>query len=243
MTRCNSDRLIEALIAAQMMEYQLTQTGPHEEKRLPAPPVVTISRNFGALGREVANLLAETLGVRCCDRYILQEVARRADVDEDLVRALDEHVSKLEGNWWADLLQPSTFNHDDYYHYLVKVILSITRTGGVILGRGAHMILGKKMAFRVRITGCLELCANRVAERENLDIEQARQRIIEVDNERTEYVRRLYGTGVDEACMYDLVLNSDRFNREQMVELILIAMQKSGYALADDVLNSLRQPT
>jgi hypothetical protein len=41
--------------------------------------------------------------------------------------------------------------------------------------------------------------------------------------------------------MYDLVLNSDRYNREQMVELILIAMQKSGYVLADDVFTSLSQ--
>ena len=238
--RCNSDRLIEALIAAQMMDYQLRHS-THEEITPPTPPVVTISRNFGALGREVANLLADTLEVRCCDRYILQEVARRADVDIELVRILDEHVSKVEGHWWGDLLQQSTFNHDDYYRYLVKVVLSISRMGGVILGRGAHIILGKDKAFRVRITGSLKLCAKRVAERENLAIEQARKRVLEVDHERAEYVRLLYGAGVDDTCMYDLVLNSDRYNREQMVELILIAMQKTGYQLADDVFTSLRQ--
>jgi len=238
---CNSDRLIEALIAAQMMEYQLQQTEAQKETMPPVPPVVTVSRNFGALGREVAILLADCLEVRCCDRYILHEVARRADVDEALVKTLDEHVSKLEGHWWGELLQQITFNHDDYYRYLVKVILSISRMGGVILGRGAHIILGKEKAFRVRITGSLKQCAKRVAEREHLDLEQARQRIIEVDHERAEYVRRLYGSGVDDTCMYDLVLNSDRYTREQMVELILIAMQKSGYVLADDVFTSLRQ--
>ena len=238
--RCNSDRLIEALIAAQMMEYRLQHSAP-EEAAPPAPPVVTISRNFGALGREVACLLADTLGLRCCDRSILQEIARRADVDEALVRTLDEHVSKVAGHWWGDLLQQSTFNHEDYYRYLVKVVLSISRMGGVILGRGAHIILGKDKAFRVRITGSLGLCAKRVAEREHLDIEQARRRIIEVDSERAEYVRMLYGAGIDDTRMYDLVLNSDRYTREQMVELILIAMQKSGYVLADDVFTSLRQ--
>jgi cytidylate kinase len=238
---CNSDRLIEALIAAQMMEYQLQQADSHTKLGLPPPPVVTISRNFGALGKEVAYRLAECLEVRCCDRYILQEVARRADVDEDLVRTLDEHVSKVEGHWWGDLLQQNTFSHDDYYRYLVKVVLSISRMGGVILGRGAHIILGKDKAFRVRITGSLKLCAQRVAEREHLDLEQARHRVVEVDEERAEYIRRLYGTGVDDTCMYDLVLNSDRYNREQMVELILIAMQKSGYVLASDVFTSLHQ--
>jgi cytidylate kinase len=240
--KCNSDRLIEALIAAQMMDYQLRHS-PHKEIVPPAPPVVTISRNFGALGREVAYLLADTLEVRCCDRYILQEVARRADVDEELVRTLDEHVSKIEGHWWGDLLQQSTFNNDDYYRYLVKVVLSISRMGGVILGRGAHIILGKNKAFRVRITGSLRQCAKRVAEREHLNLEQARQRVFDVDHERAEYVRILYGSGVDDTSSYDLVLNSDRYNREQMVELILIAMQKSGYKLDDDVFTSLHQLT
>jgi cytidylate kinase len=239
--RCNSDRLIEALIAAQMMEYQLQQTETQNDTKPPAPPVVTVSRNFGALGREVAYLLADCLEVHCCDGYILQEVARRADVDAALVKALDEHVSRLESHWWGELLQRNTFNHDVYYRYLVKVVLSISRMGGVILGRGAHIILGKEKAFRVRITGSLKQCAKRVAEREHLDLEQARRRIVEVDHERAEYVRRIYGSGVDDACMYDLVLNSDRYNREQMVELILIAMQKSGYVLADDVFTSLSQ--
>jgi len=239
--RCNSDRLIEALIAAQMMEYQSQQKNADEATKPPAPPVVTISRNFGALGREVAYLLADTLEVRCCDRYILQEVARRADVDEALVAALDEHVSKVEGHWWGDLLQQSTFKHDEYYRYLVKVVLSISRMGGVILGRGAHIILGREKAFRVRITGSLGRCAKRVAEREHLDLEQARLKVISVDRERAEYVRMLYGVSADDTCMYDLVLNSDRYSREQMVQLILIAMQKSGYVLAADVLDSLHR--
>ena len=255
--KCNADRLIEALIAAQMMEYQREEQQKQKaaqaqnENGPPMPPVVTISRNFGSLGRDVAHLLADTLELRCCDRSILHEVARRAHVDESLVKMLDEHVNAVRGHWWSGLLQGTTFDHDDYYRYLVKVIISIARTGGVILGRGANIILGKEKAFRVRITGCLGQCAARVAARENMEPEAARagprnqpqscKKALEVDRERAEYIRRLYGAEVDDTCMYDLVLNSDRYDRVQMVELILIAMQKAGYPLADDVFSSLRK--
>jgi len=242
--RCNADRLIEALIAAAMMEMQRKQAEQQEILRQKAETyVVTVSRDFGSLGKSVAQLLADTLEVRCCDRYILQEVARRANVDEALVNALDEHVSKINGHWWQHFLQKDTFSYEDYYQYLVKTVLSISITGGVIIGRGANLILGAEKAFRVRITGSPENCARRVASREDIDIEQARQRVRDVNGERGEYIKMLYHADINDPALYDLVLNSDRYDCVQMVELILDAMEKVGYKLPDDARKSLAMST
>jgi len=146
--RCNSDRLTEALIASEMMEMQHRAAEKKEKQRQKAEIyVVTLSRDFGSLGRSVAHLLADTLEVRCCDRCILQQVAERAHVDKELVRVLDEHVSKIDGHRWQHLLQKEGFSYEDYYHHMVKTVLSISRTGGFIIGRGANLILGKKMLF------------------------------------------------------------------------------------------------
>ncbi len=126
--RCNADRLIEALIASEMMEMQRKEAEKKEKQRQKAEVfVVTVSRDYGSMGKSVAQLLADTLEVRCCDRSILQQVARRAHVDEELVRALDEHVSKIKNHWWQQLLQKDTFSYEDYYHYLLKTVLAITR--------------------------------------------------------------------------------------------------------------------
>lgn len=238
--KCNAERLIEALIAVELMEMQ--QQAAKEKQRLLEKKeiyVVTVSRGFGSGGKEVAQLLADTLEVRCCDRFILQQVAQRAHVDEKLVKALDEHVSKIKDHWWQHLLKKDVFSYEDYYHYLVKTVLSISRTGGVIIGRGANQILGAKQAFRVRITGSVEQCAKRVARRENIDSEKSVQRVREVDNEREEYLRILYNTDINDNSGYDLVLNSDRYNRVQMVGEILDAMEKAGHKLPADVRNSL----
>ena len=86
--------------------------------------------------------IADRLGVRCCDREILEGVASRAHVDVELVNTLDEHVKGIEGNWWQSLFKGERLSREQYYHHLVKVVLSISRNGGVIVGRGAHLILG-----------------------------------------------------------------------------------------------------
>ena len=237
--KCNPERFIEALIAVEMMEMQRQQAVEREKQQKQAKTcVVTVSRDFGSLGKLVAQQLADKLEVRCCDRYILQEVARRAHVDEELVRVLDEHVSKINGHWWQHLLQKEDFSYEDYYHYLVKTVLSVSRMGGVIVGRGANLILGEKNAFRVRITGSVEKCAERVASREEIDINDAINKVHEVNNERAEYIKKLYDTDINEPSNYDLVLNSDRYNIEQIVELIYDAMEKAGYRLPDENRNN-----
>ena len=238
--RCNADRLVEALIAVELMEMQRHAAEEKEKLRQKAEVyVVTVSRDFGSMGKSVAQLLADTLEVRCCDRFILQQVARRAHVDEELVRALDEHVSKIDGHWWQHLLQKDAFTYEDYYHSLVKTVLSISRTGGVIIGRGANLILGEKKAFRVRINGSVEQCAKRVAKREQINTAESIERVREVNDERAEYIRMLYDTDINEPSAYDLTLNSDRYDRVQMVDLILDAMEIAGYKLPDDARKSL----
>jgi cytidylate kinase len=240
--RCNADRLIEALVTAQLKEQQVIAAIKAEQRwQKSRTHVVTVSRNFGALGKEVAQLLADTLEVRCCDRYILQEVARRANVDEELVRVLDEHISHIDERWWKGLITKNTFSYEEYYKHLVKTVFSISLRGGVIIGRGANLILGPERAFRVRIVGSAEQCAKRVANRENISMDEARQKVSDVDRERAEYIRKLYDTDIDDPLSYDLVLNSDRLDRIEMVELILQAMQKSGYQLQKDIYDSLHK--
>ncbi|UCB55760.1 MAG: cytidylate kinase-like family protein [Thiotrichales bacterium] len=240
--RCNADRLIEGLITAQLHEQQaIARHKAQQSWDKSKTHVVTVSRNFGALGREVAQLLADTLEVRCCDRHILQEVARRADVDESLVKVLDEHISHIDSHWWESLLNKNTFSLEEYYKYLVKTVFSISLRGGVIIGRGANLILGPERAFRVRIVGSPDACARRVAERENIDIEDAKQKLLDVDRERAEYVRTLYQADINDPLSYDLVLNSDRYDRVEMVELILEAMQRSGYQLQHDVFDLVKK--
>lgn len=225
----NAERLIRAIMGTEFQEPRTARPGfdPH------AHYVVTISRDHGALGGEVARRLAGILGVDCADRDILDAVSRRARVDVALVESLDRHVASIKSDWWRGLMSGKTLTRDQFSASLVKVILNIAQRGGVIIGRGAHLILGAGVAFRVRIVGCPERCARRIAERENLDPEAARERVRSVDHEREQFLRVYFERPIDDPRSYDLVLNSDRFGVDAMVDLILAGMRMAGYRLPE----------
>ena len=233
--KCSAERLIEALIGVELAQERKAAQEKREQQRK-ASYVITISRGFGALGTEVCQALAERLGVRCCDRMILEEVAKRADVDIELVRKLDENIKHIKPEPWHAFFKGKSYSKERYLHHLVKVVLNISENGGVIAGRGAHLILGPERAFRVRIIGTPDVCAERVAGREQLDIEAAKKRVETVNRERAEYLHTLYGVDIHDSSDYDLVINSDRFSVVQMVNMILHAMLQIGYELTEEML-------
>ena len=235
--KCSVERLIEALIASEVArERKAAEEKAAAARR--ATYVVTVSRGYGALGKEIAQALADTLGVRCCDRMILQEVARRAHVDVDLVKRLDERVSNIGSDWWKTIFKEKSYSKERYLHHLVKVILNISTKGGVIVGRGAHLILGPGRCFRVRIVGSPEKCAERISVREGIEPEPARRRVEEVNRERSEYLSELYGVHAGDTNNFDLVLNTDRFTVNESLTLILDAMQQAGYELTPEILRT-----
>jgi cytidylate kinase len=233
--KCSAERLIEALIGVELAE-QRKATEQQASMTRKATYVVTVSRGYGSLGKQVAQSLAERLGVRCCDRDILEEVAKRAAVDLELVAKLDENVRHAGIEPWKAFFTGKSLSEQRYLEHLGKVIMNISRTGGVIIGRGAHMILGPRKAFRVRVIGSLDACAARIAEREQLDLEAARQRVRTIDNQRAGYLQKHYGVDIADCSVYDLVINSDRFNVQQIVDLILGGMRQAGYEITPDIL-------
>jgi cytidylate kinase len=222
---CDVERLVNALVGSELLAQRkhaedMAQRGSR--------PVVTVSRDHGAEGEAVARSVADRLGLCCYDRKILDEVARRAQVDIELVKSLDEHARLMRGEWWRSVLKGEILSRDDYRGHLVKVVLGIAGTGGVIVGRGANLILSKGEAFRVRVVGSLERCAQRAAQQEGLDVDSARRRVRDVNGERSRYLRRLYAADIHDSKTYDLVVNSDRLPVEGMVDVIVTGMRAAG---------------
>jgi cytidylate kinase len=236
--KCSVERLIEALIGIELAQARKAA----EEKAMRARKasyVVTVSRGYGSLGKIIAQALADRLGVRCCDRSILEGVAQRADVDIELVKRLDENLEHSGTTPWTAFFKGKSFPRERYLHHLVKVVLNIAEKGGVIVGRGAHLILGPDKAFRVRVIGSLEVCAQRVAERDQLDIEAARERVTTINRQRADYLQKLYGEGINDCGDYDLTINTDRFGVDSAIELILHSMRLAGYDIPDELMQAV----
>ena len=236
--KCSVERLIESLIAVELAQARKAAEDKAALARK-ASYVVTVSRGFGSLGKKIAQALADRLEVRCCDRSILEGVAQRADVDVELVKRLDENLEHSITSPWTEFFKGKSFPKERYLHFLVKVVLNISKKGGVIVGRGAHLILGPDKAFRVRIIGSLGNCAQRVAEREQINIEAARESVTTINRQRADYLQQLYGEGINDCSDYDLTINTDRFDVDESIELILHSMQLAGYDLPEGLMQAV----
>lgn len=193
-------------------------------------PVLTISRDYGSGGGDIARLLAERLNVECYDKEILDAITERAGADRQLLERLDDKVGEELGVWLYSLVTGQRATRADYVNFLFKVILGIGAQGGVILGRGGHLILAdKKKVLRVRITGSPDRCAERVAEKEGMTLKAAKDRLLEVRQERGRFIWEVFHKRLNDPSTFDLVINTDRFNSiEPLMAIILESLEGIG---------------
>lgn len=188
----------------------------------PRAPVITLSRDYGSGGDVIATRLAQRLGVPLYDEQVLREVAQRLDDDPAIVKMLDESMGRTKDMWLYRLLSGKDIGHDSYRDSLIKVVMSLGRLGGVILGRGAHVILAEGCALRVRITGSPELCARRMAEQGHGTYEEQLAKANEVNHRRAKFVWDVFHARLSDANQFDLSINTDRMvDFEDVVELLV----------------------
>lgn len=199
---------------------------PAQRRAGEGPPVVALSRDCGGLGDEVARQLAERLGVKCYDRELLDAIVRRSTLDPEIVERLDENSHRHGNRWIASLLSGDSHGVS-YRRHLVRVVLGILNTGGVIVGRGAHIILAQHHAFRVRIAASHGACAERLALAKGISIEDAGREIGGVNAARAKFLWDHFGARLNDPTLFDLVINTDRLgDGAKVVDIVLFAMQR-----------------
>ncbi|MGE5514385.1 MAG: AAA family ATPase [Bacteroidota bacterium] len=211
---------IMAVIAA-MAEVA---TAPPAEGTLAKPrqPVITLSRDYGSGGDIIATRLAQRLGVLYYDEQLLREVAQRLNDDPAVVKMLDEGMGRAKDMWLYRLLSGKDLGHDAYRDTLVKVVMSLGRLGGVIIGRGAHIILAEGCALRVRIAGTPEVCARRMAAQGHGSYDEQLKHAHEVNHRRGKFVWETFHSRLSDANQFDITINTDRMSDfEDVVEMLV----------------------
>ena len=220
----DATRLVRALMGAEKGWEQHAHV-------LPPGCVVALSRDSACGGEEIAQLLAERLRVRCFDKELLDAVVRETHQDREALERLDERVSGKMEAWIYSALLGRNASPEDYWRSMSRVILNLAEHGGVIVGRGAHLILARRRAFRVRLTGSPDICAQRLVKKEGLPLGEARKRVAEENAERHACIQTHFHRSISDAGTYDLVLNTDRLECPAAVEIILFAMRQAGFAV------------
>lgn len=203
-------------------------TKPHEgDQPLPPKPVITLSRDFGSGGDVIASKLSQALDLPLYDEQVLREVATRLKDDPAIVRMLDEGFGRAKDMWLYRLLSGKDIGPDSYRDSLVKVVISLSRLGGIILGRGAHVILTEECALRVRITGTPEICARRMATAGHGKEEDLLAQARETNHRRETFVWEVFQSRLSDASEFDLTINTDRMDNFDDVVETIVALAKA----------------
>ena len=198
---------------------------------------ITISREYGSGGGEVAARLAERLSWKLIDHEIVAQVANELGITHEEAEQRDERTDSLimrmltamaatEPVAFAPVNPLMPLNPDDYRDALHRVVTVALEAGcTVIVGRGAQAILrDRRDVLHVRVVAPLNLRIAYVARREELDTAAARRRIQDKDRSRQQFVQSLYSARTDDAHLYDLVLNTAALSLNACVELICQAL-------------------
>jgi CMP/dCMP kinase len=203
--------------------------------------VVTIAREHGSGGQEIARRAAAALGFRLVDRSLLEEVARRAELAPEDAEVYDERVNPWmvqiakalaagSADSYAAAMRGAAPDSDLLVELTRRVVIETAQEGGaVILGRGAQCILGRREdALHVFVFAPVEDRVARLVGREGGE-SGAIAAIEKADRARAEYVRHYYGCDRTSLALYDLLINS-RMGVDAAVRLIVCAVRGSGDA-------------
>jgi cytidylate kinase len=214
--------------------------------------VVTISREYGSGGGEIARRLAGHLGWQLIDHEIVERVALELGTSTQDAEAHDEHregaiaqllntVQYLEPALMVNAPPEAFLTDENVYRDAVSKVVqaAANRKHAVIVGRGSQVLLKKQRdVLHVRIVAPLEKRIIYVMQREGLDSSAAQSRIQSKDNGRMRYLQATYHESPDDAHLYDLILNTSVLDLESAVEVITLALQlkaKGLYARTGDL--------
>lgn len=193
------------------------------------PPVVTIARDHGVGDEVIAPKVAEALGVGCFDKEILDAVVATAKSDPNLMRTLDEKLPERAGVFLYASLMGLHDPLSEYQQLLTRVVNAIGFRGGVIVGRGAHLLLRGALRFRVRIVGSDEICARRLAGGDSSRVAGLLTEVQKVNAARAKFFKETFKVSNNDPLQYDLIINTDRFaDLDAVTDLIVRGYRAHG---------------
>jgi cytidylate kinase len=206
---------------------------------------ITISREYGSGGGEIATRVAHRLGWQLIDHEVVVRVAQELGVSEAEAAEQDEQAESLLTRVLTSLqvIQPSmlvtvpvtlTTDSHAYRQARQRVVQGAFATGHVVIvGRGAQVLLAQNRdALHVRIVAPLAERIAYVMQREGLDQEIARARIQLKDRDRTRFLQVEHHEHPQDAHLYDLVVNTGVLDLESVVDLLILALEHKARRLS-----------
>jgi cytidylate kinase len=178
--------------------------------------VIAMTRQLGCLGTEVANAIADRLGLETVySEIVASNVAERLGVEEHTV------LRYVEGS--ASLFERWTINRRKLSRYTTEEILSIAQHGNVLIrGWGAATLLRDvPHVITVRVCASMNFRTRIMMERlRTKDAEAVRHGLERFDAAHARALRTSFDVEQEDPLLYHIVLNTDRLPVDACVNAV-----------------------
>ena len=185
--------------------------------------VITISRGSYSMGKAVAEKVAERLGYDVVSRSLLLSASERFHVPEiRLVRAIHDAPG---------ILSRLSHSKQSYLAFIQAALTERASKDNIVYhGLAGHLLLWQiPGVLKVRITADLERRIANEMKREGISAREAREIILEDDDQRRKWTQSLHGLDPWDSSLYDLVIRVDRLSVDDAVDFICKAATLEGF--------------
>ncbi len=208
--------------------------------------VITISRQYGSGGDEIAERVCDILGYTYFDKNLIAKVATEVgafkeeqivDISEDTYmmrnfmerlfggRRIKVQTGVLGG---AKTSQMQSLNGEQGVALMRSTIMGAYQHGNVVIvGRGGQAILREQPGvLHVRIAAPLGARVMRVKERKNITLGEATDLAKSKDLAAETYLQEFFDIDWNDPLLYHLTINTGRFDIDGAVEIIVSALSR-----------------
>lgn len=186
--------------------------------------IITIGRQHGSKGHDIARRLSEELGIPCYDKEIVDEAAANSPFSKEIFDSYDERrvaAYILPAPHLGGMQHGFQLNMEVANAQFDAVRSLADRGDGIFVGRCADYILrSRPELLRVFIQSELPVRIRTIMERKGLDEDAAKKLIKEVDKDRASYYRYYTDQIWGEAGNYDLCVDSGRIGIDGAARVI-----------------------
>jgi osmotically-inducible protein OsmY len=184
--------------------------------------IVTLSRQIGSLGEEIAALTAERAGLRLVDQAQVHELGQKCDP------TFADACEMYEREEPKGFLERFFFNRPAYTSLFEALNYDLAGEGDVILfGRGAQVVLQElRGVLRVRIVAPLETRVERFAERHGVSRDEAREYVVRHTQQRRALIQNIYNVNLADWALYDLIVNTKDMTADDGAHILTAAVEK-----------------
>ena len=209
--------------------------------------VITISREFGSGGTDIARRICKELDLQFFEKRLMDKVASEMGLSEQevidfseesyeaktfLERLLKSKSTVAEiGSWtqdtngaWTKIVQK--IGEEESVAFVKSLILAAAKKDDVVIvGRGGQSILKDTTGvLHIRVVAPVDARIQCVQQRENISREEAKKMVEKRDRATIEYIKRFHHIEVSDSTYYHLVINTGKWDVDTAIKIIINAV-------------------